>query len=50
MPRGIVERGAKLEELDEQLVPFATHLRQLAKGFKAQQILEFVEQYMEGKK
>jgi response regulator RpfG family c-di-GMP phosphodiesterase len=43
--RGIVERAAKLEELDKQWVPFATHLRQLAKGFKGKQILEFLKQY-----
>jgi response regulator RpfG family c-di-GMP phosphodiesterase len=43
--RGIVDRAAKLEALDRQWVPFATHLRQLAKGFKGKQILEFLKQY-----
>jgi signal transduction histidine kinase/CheY-like chemotaxis protein len=43
--RGIVERAARLEELNKQWVPFATHLRQLAKGFKGKQILEFLKQY-----
>ncbi len=43
--RGIVERAARLEALDRQWVPFATYLRQLAKGFKEKQILEFVKQY-----
>lgn len=43
--RGIVERAARLEALDQQWVPFAAHLRQLAKGFKEKQILEFVKQY-----
>ncbi|MEG4626570.1 AAA family ATPase [Microcoleus sp. w1-18aA5] len=43
--RGIAERAAKLEQLNEQWVPFATHLRQLAKGFEEQQILEFIKQY-----
>jgi signal transduction histidine kinase/CheY-like chemotaxis protein len=43
--RGIVERAAVLEVLNQQWVPFATHLRQLAKGFKTNQILEYVKQY-----
>jgi len=43
--RGIAERAAKLEQLNEQWVPFASHLRQLAKGFEEQQILEFIKQY-----
>ncbi|NJM69193.1 MAG: AAA family ATPase [Scytonema sp. RU_4_4] len=43
--RSIAQRAAKLEELDEQWAPFATHLRQLAKGFKGKQILEFLKQY-----
>ncbi|KAB8334525.1 AAA family ATPase [Scytonema tolypothrichoides VB-61278] len=43
--RGIAQRAAKLEELDEQWVPFATHLRQLVKGFKGKQILEFITKF-----
>jgi CheY-like chemotaxis protein len=43
--RAIVERAARLEELDKQWVPFATHLRQLAKGFKGKQLLEFLKEY-----
>jgi signal transduction histidine kinase/DNA-binding NarL/FixJ family response regulator len=43
--KAIAERAAKLETLDPQLAPFATHLRQLAKGFKARQILEFIKQF-----
>ena len=43
--RGIVKRTAQLEELDQQWVPFTTHLRQLAKGFKGKQIREFLKQY-----
>ncbi|GAX45186.1 ATP-binding region ATPase domain protein [Tolypothrix sp. NIES-4075] len=43
--RGITKRAIKLEELDERWIPFATHLRQLAKGFKGKQILEFLKQY-----
>ncbi len=41
--RGVVEQAARLEALDRQWVPFATHLRQLAKGFKGKQILEFLK-------
>jgi CheY-like chemotaxis protein len=43
--KAITERAAQLETLDSQLVPFATHLRQLAQGFKARQILEFIKQF-----
>ncbi|WP_250123665.1 hybrid sensor histidine kinase/response regulator [Chroococcidiopsis sp. CCMEE 29] len=42
---GIVERSMRLEQLDQKWIPFATHLRQLAKNFEEQQILEFVKQY-----
>jgi hypothetical protein len=31
--------------LDQKWVPFTTHLRQLAKGFKGKQIREFLKQY-----
>jgi CheY-like chemotaxis protein len=43
--KAIAEQAAKLETLDPQLIPFATHLRQLAKGFKARQIREFIKQF-----
>ena len=43
--RGIVEQTAKLEAMDQQWMPFATHLGQLAKGFKGKQIVEFLKQY-----
>ena len=43
--RGIAEQATRLEALNEQWIPFATHLRQLAKGFKGKQILEFLKQY-----
>jgi DNA-binding response OmpR family regulator len=43
--RGIVKRAGRLEELDQQWVPFATHLSQLAKDFKGKQIREFLKQY-----
>ncbi|KAB8316429.1 AAA family ATPase [Tolypothrix campylonemoides VB511288] len=43
--RGIIQRAAFLEQLDQQLAPFAAHLRQLAKDFKGKQILEFLKKY-----
>jgi predicted ATPase/signal transduction histidine kinase/DNA-binding response OmpR family regulator/tRNA A-37 threonylcarbamoyl transferase component Bud32 len=43
--KGIAQRSVELAELDEQLVPFATHLRLLAKSFKGKQILEFLKNY-----
>jgi predicted ATPase/signal transduction histidine kinase/DNA-binding NarL/FixJ family response regulator len=41
--RGLAKRATQLEELDQQWVPFATHLRQLAKEFKGKQIREFLK-------
>jgi len=43
--RGITQVVTKLEESDDKLVPFASHLRQLVKGFKGKQILEFLQQF-----
>ena len=43
--KGIIDRADRLEAFDKQWVPFATHLRQLAKNFEDEQILEFVTQY-----
>ncbi len=43
--RGMVKRAAQLEELDQQWVPFVTHLRQLAKEFKGKQIREFLKKF-----
>lgn len=43
--RGILEKAAKLEQLDDELVPFASELRQLAKGFQLKQIREFLKPY-----
>jgi CheY-like chemotaxis protein len=43
--KAIAEQAAKLETLDPQLIPFATHLRQLVKGFRVRQIREFIEQF-----
>ncbi|MBD2243528.1 hypothetical protein [Nostoc sp. FACHB-888] len=41
----IAERSVELEKIDEKLQPFASHLYQLAKGFKGKQILEFLQKY-----
>lgn len=43
--RSIIEKTAKIEALDRRYLPFAFHLRQLAKGYKERQILEFVKKY-----
>ncbi|KYC41886.1 serine/threonine protein kinase [Scytonema hofmannii PCC 7110] len=43
--KNIAKRAAELEKLDEQFVPFATHLRQLVEAFKSKQILEFLKKY-----
>jgi predicted ATPase/signal transduction histidine kinase/DNA-binding NarL/FixJ family response regulator/tRNA A-37 threonylcarbamoyl transferase component Bud32 len=43
--REIAKRATQLEETNQQWSPFATHLRQLAKGFKGRQILEFLKQF-----
>ncbi|MBD2437089.1 hybrid sensor histidine kinase/response regulator [Nostoc sp. FACHB-110] len=45
--KSIAERAIKLEEMDEELQPFARYLYQLAKGFKGKQILEFLQKYSE---
>lgn len=42
--RAIAKRATQLEESNPQWSPFATHVRQLAKGFKGRQILEFLKQ------
>ncbi|MUL37109.1 hybrid sensor histidine kinase/response regulator [Gloeocapsopsis dulcis] len=43
--RSILEQTARIEALDRQYLPFALHLRQLAKGYQERQILEFVKKY-----
>ncbi|HEY9710435.1 MAG TPA: response regulator, partial [Oculatellaceae cyanobacterium] len=44
--KGILDQADKLEKLDNQLVPFATQLRQLAKGFKLKQLREIIQQFI----
>jgi PAS domain S-box-containing protein len=46
--KGIQEQAKKIEQLDQQFVPFAQQLEQLAKGFQEKQILGFVRKYMAG--
>ncbi|KAB8317044.1 response regulator [Tolypothrix campylonemoides VB511288] len=41
--KGIIQETTRLEELDQQWVPFATHLRQLAKSFKGKQIRQYLK-------
>lgn len=45
---GIINYTEQLEMLDSNLVPFTTQTRQLAKGFKLKQLLEFIEQCWAG--
>ncbi|MDZ8188921.1 MAG: AAA family ATPase [Nostoc sp. ChiSLP02] len=45
--KSIAQRAVILEEMHEELRPFASHLYQLAKGFKGKQILEFLQKYSE---
>ena len=41
--KGIIQETTRLQELNQQWVPFATHLRQLAKSFKGKQIRQFLK-------
>ncbi|QLE58321.1 hybrid sensor histidine kinase/response regulator [Nostoc sp. TCL26-01] len=43
--RGLAEVITRLEEANEKLIPFATHIRQLVKGFKGKQIVEFLKKF-----
>jgi predicted ATPase/signal transduction histidine kinase/FixJ family two-component response regulator/tRNA A-37 threonylcarbamoyl transferase component Bud32 len=43
--RAIANRATQLSELDEKWVNFATHLRQLAKGFEEKKIREFLNRF-----
>jgi CheY-like chemotaxis protein len=45
--RAIVQHATHLTELDERYRPFADQLCQLARGYRSQAILSFVEQYLE---
>lgn len=39
------KRADQLKEVNQELRPFATDLCQFAKGFKGQQILDFLKQF-----
>ena len=43
--RGILEIVRRLEQLDDQLLPFASELHQLAKSFQTKKIREFLKPY-----
>jgi CheY-like chemotaxis protein len=43
----LTERTASLEMADPRWLPFATHLHQLAKGFRMRQIIEFIKQFQQ---
>ena len=45
----IFDESAKLESLEQKLVPLVSKLRQLAKGFQLKQIRNILKQYMEEK-
>ena len=45
----IFEESAKLESLEQKLVPLVSKLRQLAKGFQLKQIRNILKQYIEEK-
>ncbi|NUY31050.1 response regulator [Paraburkholderia sp. JPY303] len=47
--RAIVQHAQHLTELDERYRPFADHLFRLAKAYRSKSILNFVEQYLEGR-
>jgi PAS domain S-box-containing protein len=44
--QGILEQAEQLEKLDNNLEPFATLIRQLAKGFKLKLIRELIQKYL----
>ncbi|OCQ95314.1 hybrid sensor histidine kinase/response regulator [Oscillatoriales cyanobacterium USR001] len=43
--QGIIKRAANIEQMDENLIPFANKLRQLSKGFQEKALKEFINQY-----
>ena len=43
---GILDQAEQLEKLDDKLVPFATQIYQLAKGFNMKQLREIIQQYL----
>ncbi|MFA6014799.1 MAG: PAS domain S-box protein [Gallionellaceae bacterium] len=47
--RDVALQATRLAELDPRYVPFAEHLRQLAKGFQTKALLGFIAQYRDEK-
>jgi CheY-like chemotaxis protein len=45
--RAVREQAAYIETLDEQYVPFAKKLQELAKGFEERDLLALIERHME---
>lgn len=43
---GIEEQARLIEQLDTRYIPFASRLRELAKGFQDTQIVAFIQQYL----
>ncbi len=43
--KGVVEQTNQLEQLNPQWADFAGQLRQLAKGFRGKQVIEFIKRY-----
>jgi signal transduction histidine kinase/CheY-like chemotaxis protein len=48
--RRVREQAQHLEALDKKYVPFAQKVINLTKGFEDEQIVAFIEQYLDGKK
>jgi len=44
--RGIEKQAAYLGQLNQQYIPFANKLTELAKGFEEQELLALVQHYM----
>lgn len=45
--KGILREADRLEQLNEQFIPFAEHVRQLARGFQEKKLLEVISQCRE---
>lgn len=45
--KGILREADRLEQLNEQFIPFSEHLRQLARGFQEKKLLEVISQCRE---
>jgi predicted ATPase/signal transduction histidine kinase/CheY-like chemotaxis protein/tRNA A-37 threonylcarbamoyl transferase component Bud32 len=43
--KAVIEQTLDWEQVNPQWTPFATQLRQLAKGFKSKQVIEFIKHY-----